>query len=349
MEKKEANPVFLAAEIKDGPPPMPEVPLVAYKTAAQRGIAVRAMAASSTAPLLATGGDHQVLLYNLDTYKMIGTLPFPEGEIYAMNFSFNGELLLVCGGINGGSAAAVIYDIRQAKRVGSYGKGYDSILAGDISPDHRMVALGGPDKKVRVYDTDGGALLYQMDKHTDWVESIRFSPDGELLATADRGGGLYYWQAANGRFVEPLSGHNGAIHDIAYTYDSNIMATAGEDGTVILWDTWKYKQIRKIKAHNGPVLSVNYNRTNELISTGKDGQTLKWGNNGKQISKYPQLPDWSYQSRFAAKDTLVVTGDWAGDIVVWNAADAKEVARLSTRPTADMMLASGTPAPASTD
>ncbi|PCJ61998.1 MAG: hypothetical protein COA73_07110 [Candidatus Hydrogenedentota bacterium] len=349
VEKKAPNPVFLAAEIKDGPPPMPEVPLTAYKTSAQRGIAVRAMATSSTAPLLATGGDHQILLYNLDTYKMIGALPFPEGDIYSMTFSFNGELLLVCGGVNGGSAAAVIYDIRKAKRVGSYGKGYDSMLAGDISPDHRMVALGGPDKKVRVYDTNDGALLYEMDKHTDWVQSIRFSPDGELLATSDRGGGLYYWQAANGRFVEPLPGHNSAIHDMAYTYDSNIMATAGEDGTVILWDTWKYRQVRKIRAHNGPVLSVHYNHANELITTGKDGQTLKWGNDGKQISKFPQRPDWAYQSRFAAKDSLVITGDWSGNIVVWNAADTKETATLSTRPTPDMLLASEPTPPASTD
>lgn len=337
-EKKEANPVFLAAEFADTPP-MPEVGLAAFQSTAQRGLTARAMATSQTAPLLAVGGDKQVLLYDIEKMELLGVLPYAEGEIFSISFSLNGELLLAAGGIGGKSGTAVVWNVRTGERVGTYGKFYDTLYAADISPDHKMVAVGGTSSKVKVFDAADGALLYEMDKHTDWIYSIKFSPDGELLATADRAGGLYYWQAANGRFVEPLNGHNGPIHDMTYTYDSNIMATAGNDGTVILWDTWKYKQIRKIKAHSGAALSVHYARNNELITSGKDGVTKKWTNDGKNVLTYPKLTDWAYQTRFGASDSLVITGDWSGKLAVWDNAKAEAKSELYTMPKQNVKVA----------
>ena len=338
-EKQEANPVFIAADFADTPP-MPEVPLAAFQSSAKRGLTARAMATSQTAPLLAVGSDRQVLLYDVEKLELLGTLPYPEGEIFSLSFSLNGELLLAAGGVGGKSGTAAVWKVRTGERLGTYGKFYDTLYAADISPDHKMVAVGGTDRKVKVFDAADGSLLYEMDKHNDWIYSIKFSPDGELLATGDRAGGLYYWQAANGRFVEPLNGHNGPIHDMTYTYDSNIMATAGDDGTVILWDTWKYKQIRKIKAHNGAALSVHYAKNNELITAGKDGLTKKWTNDGKTVLTYPKLADWAYQTRFGASDSLVITGDWNGKLAVWDNAKAEARKELYTLPKENVKVAS---------
>jgi hypothetical protein len=337
-EKKEANPIFIAAAISDGPPPMPEVELAAYKTETIRPHAARALAVSPTSTLMAIGGDQQILLYNLEDFTLLGVLPFEEGEIYTIKFSVNGEMLFAGGGREGDTAAAVLYDVRTSKRVGTYGRGYDTILSGDISPDHAMLAIGGPDRKVRVYDTADGELLYELSPHTDWIYAIRFSPDGELLSTADRQGGLFFWQAANGREVGPMKGHNKAINDMAYTYDSNLMATAGDEGEIIIWDTWKYKQVRKIKAHTGRVLSLDYRKDGQLVSSGEDGLTKRWGADGKAVSSYEKLTDWAYQARFANEGSLVLGTDWHGTIAVWNTDKGERVASLSTRPE--------TPAPA---
>ena len=331
-EKKDANPIFIAAAVSEGPPPMPEVELARYHTETIRPHAARSMAVSPTASLMAIGGDRQVLLYNLDTFALLGVLPFEDGEIYTMTFSLNGEMLFVGGGREGDTAAAVLFDVRSGNRVGEYGRGYDTILSGDISPDHAMLAIGGPDRKVRVYDTADGEMLYELTPHTDWIYAIRFSPDGELLSTADRQGGLFFWQASNGREVGPMKGHNKAINDMAYAYDSNLMATAGDEGEIIIWDTWKYKQVRKIKAHQGRVLSLDYNKTGQLVSSGEDGLTKRWGVNGKALSSYEKLTDWAYQARFAKDGTLVLGTDWKGVIAVWNTEKGERVASLSTRP-----------------
>lgn len=323
--------IFVAASL-DGPPPMPEVALAAAAAPHPRPLVARALAASPTAPLVAVAGDRQALIYNLDTMALMGALPFPEGDIFSLTFSFNGQLLLAAGGQEGSAASAVVWDIRKGERIGTYGRGYDTILAGDISPDHRMIALGGPDRKARVYSTADGSLLYECGQHTDWVMSLKFSPDGELLATGDRGGNLFLWQAANGRPVESLRGHTGSVNELSYTLDSTILASAGGEGKVFLWDTWGYRAIRNFDAHAGSVFSVDISKTNELVTSGKDGLTKRFGMDGKEIAKFESVGDWAYQTAFGKGGAVVVTGAWTGNVAVWNLADAARLATLTTNP-----------------
>jgi len=327
-------PVYVAAEMKDGPPPMPEVPLPAPAAVTKRGVVARSVATSPRAPLVAIGSEKQIILYNLDNYQVIGALPFPEGEIFTMTFSVNGEVLVAAGGTEGHSGIAVLWNVRKGKRIGTYGEAYDTILAADISPDNKMLALGGPSKKVHVYSTTDGKELYSLDAHTDWIYAVKFTPDGEVLATADRAGNLFLWQAANGRPVEQLHGHTGAINDLAYTADSTILASAGDDGTIQLWDTWKYKRIRQINAHSGPVLSVDISAAGEMVSSGRDGLVKRWDLNGKNLATYEKLPDWAYQARFAKNGELVLGGDWNGQVVVWDREKGTRYAALNTLSTA---------------
>ncbi|MBX7255083.1 MAG: hypothetical protein K1Y02_01885 [Candidatus Hydrogenedentes bacterium] len=325
-EKKD---VYVAAAIVDGPPPMPEVALQAPAAELAKRVVARAVATSPRAPLAAVAGYKQVLLYNLADYKLLGALPFPEGEIYTIAFSVNGELLLAGGGVEGDSGRVVVWNVRKAERAGVYGEEYDTILAADVSPDHKLLALGGPSKKVKVYSLADGALAYKLEDHTDWITSIKFSPDGELLATADRAGGLLLWQAANGRAVEALRGHTGAINDLGYSADSALLASAGADGTVRLWDTWKYAQTASISAHPGGALSVAFSAANELVTTGIDGLTKRWDTGGKNLATYEKLADWGYQARFGNAGALVLAGTWTGEVSVWDLAGAR-VATMST-------------------
>jgi WD40 repeat protein len=222
----------------------------------------RGLIARFAEPAFLAAFDTIMLLYNLETGVWLGALEFSEGDIQALSFSVNGELLVAAGGKAGDSGRAVVWNVRTANRLGVFGQEYDTLLAADLSPDHRMIALGGPDRVVRVYSTSDSQLLYELTEHTDWILAVKFTPDGEVLATADRAGGLNLWQAANGRHVETLRGHEGSINSLAYTIDSTVLASAGQDGTVRLWDTWSYSPIRQISAHGAAVTSVDFSTDN---------------------------------------------------------------------------------------
>ncbi|MCG3199993.1 MAG: hypothetical protein GHCLOJNM_04522 [bacterium] len=328
----ESGPVFVAATFRDGPPPMPESPLAPASGDALRGVVGRALAASPRSPLLAVGGYKQVLLFNLETQQWLGALPFQEGDIQTLSFSVNAELLLAGGGREGDHGTVVIWNIRTGERVAAFQEDYDVVLAADISPDHRLVALGGPNRKVTVFSMVDGKPLYMLDAHTEWIYAVKFTPDGELLATADRGGGLMLWQAANGRPVENLRGHEGAVHCLAYSPDSVLLASAGEDGTVQLWDTWQYTQVGRFSAHSGAVHSVEFTPSGEIVTTGADRQTKRWDRNGTNLSTYSELPDWGYRACYAPSASLVMAGSWNGEVRIWKADSGEAVANLTTAP-----------------
>src|SRR5262249_12875430 len=126
-----------------------------------------AMAASPWAPLIAVAGHKQVLLYRSADHHLMGVLPFPEGAIYVLKFSRNGDLLLAGGGRGGESGIAVAWDVKKGTRVFEVGKEYDIVLAADLSPDHRQLVVGGPGKDVRVYNKPDGQLPTHMRKPAD--------------------------------------------------------------------------------------------------------------------------------------------------------------------------------------
>lgn len=323
---------FNAAEVVDGPPPMPEVTLAAAKRLPTRGVVARAVDTSPRSPLVAVGGDKEVVLYNLNTFECLGALPFPEGDIFQISFSVNGELLVAAGGEEGNSGIAVVWNVRKGERMGAFGEAYDSVLTADLSPDHKLIATGGPDKKVHVYSTEDGKEVYKIDVHTDWVLSVKFTPDGEVLATADRQGGLFLWQAKNGRAVEQLKGHEGAIYALKYTPDSNYLVSAGQDGTVQEWDTWKYTRVRSFKAHNAPVTNVDVAPDGTIVTTSNDHTTKAWQFDGKALRDFAGLTDWGYQARFGEGGKVVLAGTWTGDILCWKSDTGELIKTLNTNP-----------------
>jgi hypothetical protein len=325
--------IFVAASF-DGPPPVPEAPLAEPHLQEGRGVVARAVAPSGRAPIAATGGDRQVLLYDVEAQQLLGALPFPEGDIFSLTFSVNGALLLAGGGQAGDQGIVALYDVRTGARTGTYGQYYDTVLASDISPDHTMIAAGGPNNVVRVYEVGSGEVRYALDKHTDWIQAVKFTPDGEVLATGDRAGNLYLWQAANGRPVEELRGHEGAIHAMAYTYDSALLVTAGADGTVQVWDTWEFKRVRSFSAHSGGVLNVDVSKDGHIVTTGVDNKTKLWDLEGTEIRTLAELPDWGYQAKFAWDAGFVLAGSWDGAVRVVNTESGETVATWFTNPAA---------------
>lgn len=90
----------------DGPPPMPEKPLpLDPLVVTLKGNAVIGLAASPWAPLLAVGGQKQIVLYNTDTMEYLGVIPFPDGFPTVLKFSRNGGFLLA--GVGAGAKMAL--------------------------------------------------------------------------------------------------------------------------------------------------------------------------------------------------------------------------------------------------
>ncbi len=298
---------------------------------APRSTAVTAIAQNPWAPLLAIGGQKQILLYRSDNLSLAGILPFPEGFANSLQFTRNGRYLLAAGGLGAQSGHAVLFDFVTGRRLANVGDEYDAILAADINPEQSIIAIGGPNRLVKGVHVASGETIYTIKKHTDWVTSLAFSPDGVLLADGDRNGGLLVSEAANGGLFYDLRGHTAAVTAVSFRSDSNVLASGSEDGTIRLWNMQDGAAIKNWQ-HGGRVTDVRYALDGKLVSTGRDHKVKVWDGEGKLLREFEAFPDIALRGTFNDDGTRVIGADWSGQVRVFNATDGARLGELNPNP-----------------
>ena len=316
----------------DGPPPMPEHLNLEPSVTSTRNTVVNDMAASPWAPLLAVTGQKQVLLYNTDTLKLAGILPFPEGFPETLSFHPTGKYLTAGGGVPGKSGSTYTWDITTGRMLMSNGREFDSVLATSLRLDLGGVALGGPSRLIKLWDTQRGEEIKSIKKHTDWVTAVSYSPDGVLLTTGDRNGGLWVWEAGTGNEFHTLRGHAGGITAVSWRADSNIVGTASEDGQVIFWEMNNGGQVKKLNAHAGGTLSLDYARTGEFVTSGRNREVKIWKADFTLKKNLTGFSEMVVETAITNDGKRVFTADWNGIIEAWDGNTFEKVGQLSGNP-----------------
>lgn len=291
----------------------------------------RSLATHPWAPIVAVTSQRQVLLYDTKSLDMLGVLPFPEGQPNVVRFSRDGALLIAGGGRAGASGKVVVWDVATGERVTDIGNETDTVLAADISADHKRVALGTALRRVKVYSTETGALLYEIAKHTEWVTALEFSPDGVLLATADRNGGLCVWEAETGHEYLTLAGHTAAITAVAWRGDSNLLASASEDANVTLWEMENGNAVKKWNA-KAALESIKFTRDGNLLTGGRDGVVRWWNQDGAQARETKPLGEIAVSVAFCDESQRAIAGSWSGGLQVFKGDDASPLGSVVTNP-----------------
>lgn len=314
LAKKDANAKLAAAspavDDDDGEAPMPRALPEVELRSPTRPAALKSLARSPRAPLLALPGLQQVRLLdaNLDA---IGVLPCPLAQIDAVAFSADGRFLLAAGGDPGRRGRAVLYDVRTGGQLGEFGAEKDVPLAAAVDGRLGLVALGGSSKQVRVHRIKDGSLAF-AGKHDDFVLGLDFARSGEWLAAADRSGVVKVWDTTSGRLEQTLVGHRGAVHAVAFHRGGKLLASVGADGTVRMWDVAEGKEKWRQTAHRGEALAVALGPDETLATCGSDGRIKLYTAQGRERGTSPVLGEWLYSVAFGADGKTVFAGDWQG-------------------------------------
>lgn len=333
VAKKKAN-VAMAGSTMERPEVVPEPARLPLEPAVYTPAldACASIATSPWGPVAAVAGQRQVLLFDTNTLDLEGVLPFPEGRPHIVRFSRGGGLVLAGGGIGAASGKVVIWDLHSGRRVQEVGDELDVVLGADMSPDQRLVALGGPKRVVRVYSAETGELKFEHTKHTDWVQAMAYSPDGVLLATADRSGGVFLWEALSGRDYMTIEAHPASVTGVAWRADANMLATACEDGQIRLYELENGKLLKNWGAHGGGAAAIEFTRDGRIVSIGRDKVAKLWKTDGSQERAFEAFADVGLAVSYCDETEHLIGGDWTGEIRVWNAADGARVGNLQQNP-----------------
>lgn len=73
-----------------------------------------------------------------------------------------------------------------------------------FSPDSQILASGGHDQTVRLWNCATGRCLKIFRGHTDYVRSVAFSPDGQILASGGHDGIIKLVDVKTGEDIKTL-------------------------------------------------------------------------------------------------------------------------------------------------
>ncbi len=299
---------------------------------ARRVSAVSSIACAPASPLVAIAQPNQVFLYHLQTAELLAVIPCADHTPEQVRFSRDGRYLMVAGGHHGQLGRVVLWDVATCQPLAVVGDELDVARSADLHPRNQWIALGGPQRLLRSYNVATGAQHIENDQHTDWIQSVTFRPQGDVLASGDRAGNIFLWEADSGREIRPVTGHTAAITGIDWRSDGNVLVSSSEDGTIRIWESPSAKQLRSASAHANGATCARFLRDGRVVSAGRDKMVRLWSAELQPLAEFGPMPDVVLCCDGAADQTLIVAGDWQGNVAAWQIESKADGPRFALQP-----------------
>jgi len=160
-----------------------------------------------------------------------------------------------------------------------------AIQAIAISPLENLLAVGGIDGAIRLWDLDVrnklATLRSDMHKrtgHEGLVTTLAISTDSALLASGHLDGAIHLWRLDTGEELKVKFGHDTSVGALAFSPDGKTLASGGQDSTLKLWelDALRLGEARR-RLYRQPagVSALVYAREGAVIVTGHINRLLR--------------------------------------------------------------------------
>ncbi|MGK7900204.1 MAG: trypsin-like peptidase domain-containing protein, partial [Hormoscilla sp.] len=137
-----------------------------------------------------------------------------------------------------------------------------------FSPDGQLLASGGPDKTIKIWNLRSGRLLRTLTGHSRDVISVAISPDGQLLASGSYDNTINIWNLGSGRLLRTLKGHSDQIWSVAISPDGQLLASGSWDKTIKIWNLGSGRLLRTLTGHSDRIWSVAFSPDGQTIVSG---------------------------------------------------------------------------------
>lgn len=147
-------------------------------------------------------------------------------------------------------------------------------------PANGMVASGGYDKTVRLWDVATGTLLRTLRGHSGSVARVTLSARGNLAVSASKDSTIRFWDLASGICIKTLSSHLGEVTSVEMNRSGSLLLSGSKDNSNRLWDLRLASPIQRFKGHQNTsknFVRAEFGPNEDLIVGGsEDGLVYIW-------------------------------------------------------------------------
>jgi WD40 repeat protein len=199
-----------------------------------------------------------------------------------------------------------------------------------MSPDGKLVAAGGEDGAVRLWETATGTAGARLAGHTDWVLALAFSADGKTLASGGYDG-VRLWDVAGGKKLldvpaAPPAAPNApappanVVQALAFSPDGKTLAVGGSDALVYLVNPADGKLLRSLPGHTSSVTALAFHPSGAvLVSASKDRTVRLWTPaNGQLLKALEGHTAWVEGVTFLAHGTRLASVSADRTVKLWD-------------------------------
>ena len=204
------------------------------------------------------------------------------------------------------------------------------IVSAEFSPDGQKIVTASADGTVKIWNTNSGELLNDLNGHLDMVRSAEFSQDEKKIVTFSFDKTVKIWDAISGKLLTDLKNFIAPINSAEFSPNGKQVVTASLDKTAKIWDATSGNLLVSLKGHTDWVSSAEFSPDGKKVVTASHDKTAKiWDAiSGKLLTTLKGHTDW-VSAKFNPDGKKIVTNSFDKTAKIWDANSGKLLATLS--------------------
>jgi WD40 repeat protein/tRNA A-37 threonylcarbamoyl transferase component Bud32 len=147
-----------------------------------------------------------------------------------------------------------------------------------FNPVLPMIASGGLDDIIRVWDLETGELTHSLAGHSRGINHLVFSPKGQVLASCSDDDTIRVWNLGTGKILHTLQGHRRDVTSLDIGSQGFLLVSGSEDCSIGLWKLDSGSLLKTLSSPNSGMIRCVAMTMDEqfVVSGGFDNKIWIW-------------------------------------------------------------------------
>ena len=257
--------------------------------------------------MVVLGRYNEVTLFDLTAAKTIHGWNEVIGKVTSIRPSADGKKIVIASGVAGVGGQISIIDLASRKIELQLEGHRDAIYSAILSPDEKMIASAGYDRKIILWDPTTKEPIRHLDGHNGPIYDLDFDSTGKLLASCSGDETIKVWNVATGVRLDTLSQAEAEQYSVRFSSDRKRIFAAGADRRIRIWRliSQEHEAINPMLhacfAHEKSIVAIRLSPDEKLLLTISEDQTIKlWDANDLtavgevgRVNDVPSDASWS--------------------------------------------------------